>query len=171
VTFHVIQALQRVRLDGLEVVVAVGGNNPNDEALQSAIRGSRSPIRMEKNVTNMPEMMAWADMAISAAGSTSWELAFMGLPAMILILAENQKKAAQLLAEKKVFLGLGCARDVEVQDIARVSTNLSVNREMRQNLSGNGTSLVDGLGVHWVMQALSEIGTKGREGRDCLARH
>ncbi|MGD0623536.1 MAG: UDP-2,4-diacetamido-2,4,6-trideoxy-beta-L-altropyranose hydrolase [Thermodesulfobacteriota bacterium] len=171
VTFHVIQALQGVKLDDLEVVVAVGGNNPNDEDLQSAIRGSRSSIRMEKNVTNMPEVMAWADMAVSAAGSTSWELAFMGLPAMILILAENQKKGAQLLAEKKVFLGLGYARDVEVQDIARVFTNLSLNRAMRQNLSGNGTSLVDGLGVHRVMQGLSEIGPKGREGRDCLARH
>jgi UDP-2,4-diacetamido-2,4,6-trideoxy-beta-L-altropyranose hydrolase len=95
VTFQVIQALQRVKVDGLEVVVAVGGNNPNDEAIQSAIQGSRSPIRMEKNVTNMPELMAWAEVAVSAAGSTSWELAFMGLPSMILILAENQERAAR----------------------------------------------------------------------------
>lgn len=171
VTFHVIQALQRVKVDGLEVVVAVGGNNPNNEAIQSAIQGSRSPIRMEKNVTNMPELMAWAEVALSAAGSTVWELAFMGLPSVIITVAKNQERATRVLAEKKVFLALGSAPEVEVEEIARVFKSLSMNREMRQTLSRNGASLIDGLGAYAVMQTLSEIRAKGRRGRDCVARH
>jgi spore coat polysaccharide biosynthesis predicted glycosyltransferase SpsG len=171
VTFHVIQALKRLKVDGLEVIVAVGGNNPNDGAIQSAIQGSRSRIRMEKNVTDMPELMAWAEMAISAAGSTSWEVAFMGLPSIILILAENQGRQARALAEKEVSLVLGSASEIEAQDIAQTLENLSLNREMRQTLSRNGTSLIDGLGVYAVMQALSEPRIEGREDRDSLAGH
>jgi len=37
----------------------------------------------------MPELMAWADFAVSAGGSTCWELAFMGLPALVLIQAKE----------------------------------------------------------------------------------
>jgi len=98
VTLKVIQALHQVDMDGLEAIVVVGGSNPNYEELQSAVQDSRFPIRLESNVTNMPERMAWADVAVSAGGSTSWELAFMGVPILNLILAENQQQASTTLS-------------------------------------------------------------------------
>jgi len=94
VTLKVIQALQQVDVDGLETIVVVGGGNPHYEELQSSVQESRFPVLLESNVTNMPELMAWADVAVSAGGSTSWELAFMGVPALVLILANNQRSIA-----------------------------------------------------------------------------
>ena len=46
---------------------------------------------------NMPELMARADVAVSAGGSTCWEVAFMGLPFLIVVLAENQEHIAKEL--------------------------------------------------------------------------
>ena len=80
VTLKVIRALAQVEIEGLEAVVVVGPANPHLEELQAAVKDTPHPIRLESNVTNMPELMAWADVAITAGGSTCWETAFMGLP-------------------------------------------------------------------------------------------
>jgi UDP-2,4-diacetamido-2,4,6-trideoxy-beta-L-altropyranose hydrolase len=170
-TLQVVHALHSVNLEGLEVVVTVGGNNPYVEEIQSAIRRARLFTRMESDVMNMPDLMAWAELAISAAGSTCWELAFMGLPSMIMTVAKNQERAAKVLAEKKVFLLLGSASKVEGEDIVQGVKKLSLTREARQELSINGKALIDGCGVYRVLQTLSEIAAKrGSEG-DCLAGH
>ena len=50
----------------------------------------------------MPELMAWADVGVSAGGLTSWELAFMGLPGIVIVTAANQTGVAAALAIEKV---------------------------------------------------------------------
>ena len=85
VTQKVIEALSQVEIEGLEAVVVVGGSNPYFQELESAVHGVKVPVRLVRNAANMPELMAWADVAVTAGGSTCWELAFMGLPALILI--------------------------------------------------------------------------------------
>ncbi|NEP28200.1 UDP-2,4-diacetamido-2,4,6-trideoxy-beta-L-altropyranose hydrolase, partial [Moorena sp. SIO3I6] len=97
VTLKVIQALQQVKVEGLEAVVVVGGSNPHYQQLQAAVHDSGTAITLKYNVTNMPELMAWADIAIAAGGSTCWELAFMGNPSLVVILAENQRQVAEKL--------------------------------------------------------------------------
>ncbi|MFM7449166.1 MAG: UDP-2,4-diacetamido-2,4,6-trideoxy-beta-L-altropyranose hydrolase, partial [Leptolyngbyaceae cyanobacterium] len=87
VTLKVIQALQQLKLEELEVVVIVGGSNPHYEQLQAAVQSSSCQISLQQNVTNMPKLMAWADVAIAAGGSTNWELVFMRLPTLIISLA------------------------------------------------------------------------------------
>ena len=55
----------------------------------------------------MPQLMAWADLAVSAAGTTCWELAFMGLPMLLVVLADNQRPNATCLDELGVAGNLG----------------------------------------------------------------
>jgi len=147
VTLKVIQALQQVDLDGLEAIVVVGGSNPHYEELQSAVQDARFPIRLESNVTNMPELMAWADVAISGGGSTSWELAFMGVPALILILAGNQRPISERLDAVGVAVNLGWYEDVSSTETAQVVTQLLRAPRTRAEMSECGRQLVDGDGV------------------------
>ncbi len=161
VTIKVIQALQQVEMERLKAVVVVGVSNPHYKELQYTIQDSPLSIRLESNMTNMSGLMAWADVAIASAGSTSWELAFMGLPAVILVLAENQEEAAQQLMSENVFISLGYAHYTKVQDIALALKNLILNREIRHRLSQNGTLLVDGLGTSRIIEAMSGIQPKG----------
>ena len=55
----------------------------------------------------MPALMARADLAISGAGSTYWELVFMGLPSMIVLLAENQGVLADHIMGQQAAVNLG----------------------------------------------------------------
>ncbi len=94
VTLTVIQALQQLPYDDLEAIVLVGGQNPHYRELETAVFQDNR-IKLHRNVTNMPKLMAWADLAVSAGGSTNWELAFMNVPTLILILADNQQMLAK----------------------------------------------------------------------------
>jgi UDP-2,4-diacetamido-2,4,6-trideoxy-beta-L-altropyranose hydrolase len=147
VTLKVIQALQQVDVDGLEAIVVVGGSNPHYEELQSVAQKSRFPIRLESNVTQMPELMTWADVAISAGGSTCWELAFMGVPALVTILASNQYPIAESLNAIGCAVNLGWYEDVSPTETAQALTQLLRAPGTRAEMSKHGRQLVDGDGV------------------------
>ena len=152
VTFKVIKALQQIELQGLESIVIVGGSNPHYKQLQAAVQKSLAPISLKQNVANMPELMAWADIAIAAGGSTNWELAFMGLPSIIIVLAENQRKIAEELFRLGLAIGLGWHQDVSVEIIKRKLVHLLASLEQRYKMSQKGKDLVDGLGSNRVLR-------------------
>lgn len=154
VTLKVIQALQQVEVEGLEAVVVAGASNPHDEQLQLAIQDLRFPIRLEKNVTNMPDLMAWADVAISAGGSTSWELAFMGVPSIILIVAAHQQSSVETLSKMGVFINLGWYEDVSPTEIADALAKFLVEAKNRSQMAQIGQQLVDGKGASRVLSQI-----------------
>ncbi len=160
VTLKVIQALQLVELDDLEAVVVVGGSNPHYEQLKSVCLDAKFPIHLKRNVANMPELMAWADVAIAAGGSTNWELAFMGLPTIILVLADNQRAIAEELAKTKAVVNLGWYEDVYVTDIAKASTKLLGAADVRRESSTYGQTLIDGKGKSYLMNVLAGSSVK-----------
>lgn len=156
VTLKVIQAL--IDLD-LHVKVVVGGSNPHLREIENFIQSQNNStafVELIVNSTNMPELMAWADVAVAAAGSTCWELAFMGLPSLLVILAENQVGIAKELesAGFGVRLGRGADFDYKLFQIAlvRVSKNLA----QRHKTSIAGRSLLDGMGCHRTVCQLNQ---------------
>lgn len=151
VTLKVIQALQQVEVTGLEAAVVAGGSNPHYEELQNAVRSSRLPMRLASNVTNMPEVMAWADAGISAGGSTCWELMFMGLPSMLLILSENQALSSVALAKagmcfdaRSLAAAMDGAMSCGLQELVHA-------KDQRAAISRRARRLVDGGGVARVL--------------------
>jgi len=155
VTLKVIHALDQVHVDGLEAVVVVGGSNPHYEILHSAIRNLQLKIRLERNASNMAELMAWADVAVSAGGSTCWELLFMGLPSVVLALAENQRGIADELEKAGVTTNLGWFSRVSEDVIAVTLSVLTKADERRCQMSKSGQQLVDGFGSRRIVQTMN----------------
>ena len=153
-TLKVIQGLQQVDIEELEAVIVVGATNPHFGELRSAIHDSRFPIRIVRNTSDMPELMAWADVAVSAGGSTCWELAFMGLPTVVLVLAENQQGIAAGLGKAGAVLNLGWYMEASIAQIADTLLNLLEDCGLRRQMSQRGRELVDGLGVERVVESL-----------------
>lgn len=147
VTFKIIQALQKVGLDGLEVVVVVGGSNPHYQVLQAATRNSEVAIRLARNVSNMSELMAWADLTICSGGTTCWELAFMGMPFFVVIVSENQQGIAEGLAKVGAAINCGWFHDLTEERLLQDMLALVGNKKTREELSQKGQQLVDGHGA------------------------
>jgi UDP-2,4-diacetamido-2,4,6-trideoxy-beta-L-altropyranose hydrolase len=169
VTLKVIHALERVGVDGLEAVVVVGGRNPHFQRLESAVHDLKVPVRLVQNVANMPELMAWADVAVTAGGSTCWELAFMGLPSVVLILAENQRSIAEILDADGFAINLGWYTLLESSDIAHQLRSIIISSEIRGNLSNCARQLVDGGGPMRVIRQLhdDELALRPVQSKDC----
>ena len=163
VTKKVIEALCQLDFYRLEIIIVVGASNPNYGKLKAVLTNSQIPFKMETNVINMPELMAWADIAISSGGTTSWELAFMSLPNLVVILAENQVDVAEKLETIGVAFNLGWHYRLSCQMIQLEIIRLLANTEIRALMARRASHLVDGLGADRVSRALQKRSMRLRQ--------
>ncbi len=149
----IIGALLRTEIDELEIRVIV--NSSFDfQNLKSEINSSYFPVLFIQNPKSMPELMAWADLAISAGGSTCWELAFMGLPALLLILVKNQEAAVKMLDDRSIFQNGGWFTEIDEAVLAQKIKRLAQDDQLRKSMSEAGRIQVDGLGRERVIDFL-----------------
>jgi spore coat polysaccharide biosynthesis predicted glycosyltransferase SpsG len=117
-----------------------------------------------KNVKNMPELMAWADVAISAGGSTCWEMAFMGVPILVIVLAENQKDIALELEKAGAAASIGEWKEGgSLWELKKVLKRFIHSPKRLMDMSKRGKTLIDGKGARRVVQAMSNVSIAGNE--------
>ncbi|MEY9200321.1 UDP-2,4-diacetamido-2,4,6-trideoxy-beta-L-altropyranose hydrolase [Sinorhizobium fredii] len=150
VTERVLNALERCALpNDTEITVVMGQHAPWADAVREKAAQLPWKTRVMSNVDDMASLMSEADLAIGAAGSTSWERCAVGLPTILMVLAENQREVAQKLAVE------GAARIIElgtdfdsafvgvVESIMRNKTALGTMSERAATIcNGEGGSLV-----------------------------
>jgi len=154
VTLLVIEALQTVDLQDLEITVVVGPANLHRDAVSSAAGRAPGKFRVLNNVTDMPALMAWADIAISGAGTTWCELAYMGLPSLLLVLADNQEDVATGMHVSGASINLGRPCKTSVELIVESTKTVLNDPELRRRMSEDSRRMVDGLGGKRTAQAL-----------------
>ncbi len=159
-TLKVIRALLQTRLKDLSADVIVGPANPNIKKLEHEIQCARKasvPIANSIQLLysiNMPEIMALTDVAISAGGSTCWELCFFGKPFLVLIAAENQRDIARGLDQAGSAKCLGWHQDVTLGQIKTSLEDLINDTQGRLDLSKKGRKIIDGQGRYRVLDAV-----------------
>lgn len=153
-TSKVIKALELVEIEGLEARVVVGEANPHDRELRLLASPLRSRIQIKSKVADMSELMAWAEAAVTAGGSTCWESAFMGLPSILIILSDDQRPIAQKLGAMGVAMNLGWHKYLTSAQVGRSLENLLTCEETRASMGRRGRELVDGEGGARVVEAL-----------------
>lgn len=157
VTERVVEALAESQYgDDLEMTIVAGASNPYLPRLRTAALKLRN-TQLCTNVTDMPALMAWADAAVIAGGSTCWETAFMQLPSLIVVLASNQVRVAEGLACAGGAINLGWHRDVTVGEIAVAIDTLLHGQEMRRSIGKTGRKLVNGQGAQSAVAAIREL--------------
>jgi len=141
----------------------VGGSNPHGAILQRLAAHSGRKIMVRRNVSNMAELMAAADIAVSAAGSTCWELCLLGLPTLLLDVAANQTALATELDRRGCAVRVG-DETVSVEKMACELGRLLTSLEVRQSLSLLSRELVDGKGAGRVVSVLRGEARRGDAG-------
>jgi UDP-2,4-diacetamido-2,4,6-trideoxy-beta-L-altropyranose hydrolase len=152
ISLRVIEAVRQVAMDDLEAVVVAGAQYEAREEL--AVAAQHANVRVESKVEDMAPLMAWADMAVSAAGSTCWELAFLGVPSILIVVAGNQREIAAGLAAQGCAANLGTHDQVSTADIATTIQALALDHGTRAAWSKQAAALVDGMGAQRVTRFL-----------------
>ena len=144
-TEKAIGAVAGARLEALEVDVVVGSEHPELARVRAACR--RYGYRCYVQTTEVPALMARADLAIGGCGTTSWERCCLGLPALGLTLAANQVPIAEGLAARGAIEHLGAATEVTEADITEALLGLIRDPDRLAALSVASRGLADGMGA------------------------
>ena len=94
-------------------------------------------------------------LCLAAGGRTCGELALMGLPSRLCVLAENQRANAEGMQAAGAAHNLGWHRDVSSVTLAGEMERLLLSREVREAMARTGQRLVDGYGALRVVAELS----------------
>jgi RimJ/RimL family protein N-acetyltransferase len=153
---NVTEQILRVLLaePNLELTVVVGGSNPHLQNVEQLVESANCSIRLLKDVSDMAALMVWADLAVAGAGTTSWEMCMLGLPAALCVLAPNQEKIASELARLGAAVDLGYAGGSQPDATGNVLCELLRSRAKRSEMSARGREIVDGLGTERVLAFL-----------------
>lgn len=160
VTGQVLDALITCDLpENLQISVVMGASAPWRESVTAQARTMPWPTEVVANVSDMARRMAEADLAIGAAGSTSWERCCLGLPTLMVVLADNQKEVASYLNE------LGAAKLIGAPlDISRVLPGAMYEffRGDNVGMSKSSAQIVTGDGVFELVSAICDISTDSK---------
>ena len=133
-----------------KITVVMGGPAPWVNLVKMTAQSLDWDAKVLIDVTNMAELMAESDLAIGAAGSTSWERCCLGLPTIALVAAENQKYIARNLSKAGACIVIDC------YDLRAALEVVSSPKKFR-DLSLRSSLICDGEGVGRVVNFLSEI--------------
>lgn len=151
---RIVTAIESTSMAELEITIIAGSSAQGLEEMIGSSRKGGCRFRLLKYATEMPGLMAWADIAVSGGGSTCWELAYMGLPSIVGILADNQKSVAQSVADMETGLNLGWFNELDAKEIGKALVALISDAGMRREMSSKGRKMIDGLGAKRVCEEL-----------------
>jgi UDP-2,4-diacetamido-2,4,6-trideoxy-beta-L-altropyranose hydrolase len=152
ITGRVVEAL-RPMLGDLILDVVVGGSALSLPNLCAAAKNDPH-LRLHIDSREMAQLMAVADIAIGAGGSSTWERATLGLPTATVVLAGNQRPMARAMARDGLTLTADVA-DADFEDQLIVAVRrLIVDAALRRAMSEAAAAACDGRGADRFAQAL-----------------
>lgn len=155
VTAKVVDRL-RQRSGQLSFDVVLGGGAPSLKGL-TRVAAHDPRITLHVDAQDMAELTLNADVAIGAGGSTTWERCTLGLPSVLVVLAENQRAAAQALAERDAALVVDAADSAFDKAFDRAAVRLLTDSATRARLTAASLELCDGLGAERVAEAFLAV--------------
>ncbi len=135
-------------------VIIVGANNQYSDQMKRLVEKSKANIELKINVEKMSDLMAWADIAVSAGGTSTWELAFMGLPTLLVAIADNQRQIVEELGRVGAAINVGWYQDITSSMIANAISKLIEDADKRAEISRIARTIVDGKGALRVLEKI-----------------
>lgn len=148
-----LDALNRLQLPARSrITLILGRNAPHLQAVLELAKCSPWQVEVLCGINDMARRLFDADLAIGAAGGSTWERCCLGLPTVLLIMAENQKVGGFALAEKGAALLLDPSASLTSQLQAALAS-ISKPQVLRQ-YSIAASNITDGLGCDRVLESM-----------------
>ena len=152
-TGKVLDTLSLAELGHLEADVVLGSNHPDPASIR-ARAARRRRTRVHENLKTLAQVMSRADLMIGAGGTTTWERCTLGLPAISIPIAENQRGATEALAAEGVQLTLDSAMDATIAEWSDVIAGLAGDPAAVLDMANRAARVTDGRGAQRVARAL-----------------
>ena len=150
----VLSVLQGLRYSEIKVDV-VAGDLEDSLGLRSS--GLRSSITFHTMVESLAPLILDADLFIGAGGATTWERCCLGLPSIVISVADNQEEVAAELNRLGIIRWIGGHENVSIQTIENTLESV-FGQPLNPEWSLMAQELVDGFGCDRVVRYLQESG-------------
>lgn len=154
VTIMLLDAISRIRCS-LAVDVVIGSGCPHLVAIHEAAHNIGASVHVD--CTDIARLMAAADLALGAPGATSWERCCLGLPSLLLILAENQRPNAAALESAGAAMVLGDRRSLDATAVACSLAEVLDDVRKLSQMSACAAAICDGRGLDRVGELLNGL--------------
>jgi UDP-2,4-diacetamido-2,4,6-trideoxy-beta-L-altropyranose hydrolase len=157
ITMPVLQALVSSNIYDINVDVVVGALQPDLDDVVAFCEGQPTwAVHVQTN--DMPRLMERADLCLGASGTTTWERCSVGLPSVMVTVADNQRELADSVASTGAALCVGDAnslgKEVAAAKIVSALETLHEFPALLRSMSNNAKQLCDGRGAKRVVAAL-----------------
>lgn len=136
-----LKALSDPSYKNITIDVIIGSTNPHSSSIET-MAAEMPHVRLHKQVNNMADFMSHADLSFGACGTTTWERCLLGLPAIVTVLAANQKEPSEQLAQLGVVTNIGNVHDVTVDKIQLAFDYLLKNPKTLYSMSQKSRKLM-----------------------------
>lgn len=140
----------------IEYEVICGNFNPHYEELKQLTK--RNPqLHIRASVENMAELMEKCDIAVSAAGSTMYELAALGVPTVCCYYVDNQKKIAEGFSKLTKVINAGdytIAPEAVLEEMVRTIRKFLQSKMLRAETAESMRTISDGRGAKRLVEDL-----------------
>jgi len=151
----IMEELSSLKLNDIKIKIVIGINYPNTKRLISKF-GKTNNWEILQNIPSLAPLMSHSDLMIGAGGSTNWERMCLGLPSVILSVAENQVKACEQLALDGYINYIGKLDQTNIDKIGDIIELIIDQPNLRRTQSIKMMSMVDGFGTERVCTSLIE---------------
>lgn len=158
------RVLRGIMLSGVDAAVDVvlGGAAPHLEEIRTLAASTPLPIALHTAVDDMAALMSKADLAVGAAGTTSWERCTLGLPSLMLVIADNQELVARSLDQAGAAARLGRSESVTEEQLAAQLRAFAANPDRLGAMAARAAAVCDGRGTQRTLLALLRPAKSGR---------
>lgn len=163
-TARVLEALRRCKLPtDCRVIVLMGGQAPWLDDVRMKAASLPWPCEVKVEASNVAELVAASDLAVGAAGGSAWERCALGVPALLVVTAENQCGVARALERVGAARLLG---GVESMDAALPDALAGLAGEALSAMSRKAAAICDGRGAEKVATVLGHWDVRVRNMRE-----
>lgn len=136
-----------------DAAITVLGDGP----MNSGGAAVDATVRWRGHANNMAEALGHADFVISAAGSTTWEICYVGLPAILLIIADNQAGLANRLAEDGLASVIDCRSGIDADALRLTLSAIKNDGKPELERAAKRRRLVDGRGARRIADRIMSL--------------
>lgn len=159
-TARVLRILHELVPASVSVDVVTGPSNPHGEQI-TALVSDKPAVTVHVSTDRMAELMSQADASIGAGGSTTWERFCLGLPSLVIAVAENQVPTSQYLGKLGAIDYIGRGSELTADGIRAAVSRFLSDHEGRSKMAEMGMQLVDGQGAERVSDCLIDFAGAG----------
>ena len=148
-----VKAFSAPELCDINLDIVISTNFTHRTTLEALVATRRNATIYE-SLPHLADLLAEADLAVGAGGATTWERFCLGVPSIVVSIAENQVPACEALSEARLINYLGDVRTVTLESMRKTIVDLRASPERLCEMRSKCMEIVDGRGV---LQVASEI--------------